>query len=234
VSNLPAKKTAVIEVPDEVFKPVLEKCLAIMVKGRHELIKRYYELGQAIWEAIPPSHVATYGTAIVKRLALELGTDDRSLWHSIQFAKSPLAEKIVSARSLSFMSWSKVRMLLVLEPEMQDKILRSIEAGTLRTDLEVRDAIMNLKELAGTKRVTAADRFQDDFFGDNPLVSRLRQFFKKADPTAFFFSFANWSGDVDIEHAQDPIGTLGAIREAMRRLEEKESILAERVGDANA
>ena len=103
------------------------------------------QLGKAI-ETYLGAGREQYGAKVIIALEGDLGIDRTSLIRASQLYRAFTLKEIGAARHLS---WSKLKMLLPLPAEIRDQVMEQIRAGELRTDDDVRYAILEEKRRRG-------------------------------------------------------------------------------------
>ncbi len=124
------------------YGELLAKCQEICDGARQSLLRYMWALGQEISKHLSSRRDENYGKAVVIALEKDLAIDRTTLWRAVKAFEAFPLEQIVAARQLS---WSKLKMLLPLPAEIRDRVMEQIRAGDLRTDDDVRYAILEEK-----------------------------------------------------------------------------------------
>jgi len=121
-------------------------------------------------------------------------------------------------------------MLLPLAPDQRDSLLKRILAGELRTDEQVRLAILDLKEAAGDRKALPSHAARDQLhlagFGDEVVTKPLSTVWNKLQPTGRAMFVTSLVPALGLEEADRPeaLDLLGALR---RQVDDYERRLGE-------
>ena len=208
------------------YQAVLQKCRAITESARVSAVTHYWQLGEVISKAAPREERAEYGAKLILQLECDLAVDRTTLIRSVQlYEQFDLPQLEIGARG--HLSWRKLRLLLPLSSEMRDSILKRIRSGELRTDDQVRLAILDLREAAGETKAlparTARHQLQLAGFDEDIVRKPLSTIWNKHDPLTRVRLITALIPSLDLDQAERPeaLETLGAMRRQLDAYEER-------------
>jgi len=185
---VPAPSAALAEMEPESFRQVVETCGRLCEQLRGTTMELHHQIGQQLYDEIQARKDVHYGSRLILRVEAITGMDRTELYRSIKLYEWLPLDSIVAAQPLS---WNKAKMLVPLSPESlhkeaaesisgprklsaahalidttcnRDALLERVISGELRTDDQVRVAILLMKEKLGLLTKPAL-RAEEDFHG---------------------------------------------------------------------
>lgn len=209
----------------ESYQQLLADCHEICNAARVSVLQHMWELGQRISREFAPDDESSYGRKIILSLEQDLAIDRTTLIRARQTYQRFKPGEIGDGSS-PMLTWGKLRMVLALPDPMFHAIMKRIRSGELRTDDQVRLAILDLKEAAGeTKALPArAARYQLQLAGfDEELLRKpLSTIWNKHDPLhrAMLLTALIPTLDLDREDRPQALEVIGAMRRQLDEYEE--------------
>ena len=204
----------------------MHRCREISESLRQSTVEHYWLLGQTISEALAPGEASEetrkeWGARVILALESALGVDRTTLWRAVQCFQCFRQDHLVSDTRLS---WRKVRLLLPLPEDQRREILDLIYAGKLRTEDDVRVAIINLRHRLGLSPPPPLGDAQPTLFGIAGLhLNTLNTIWRRTNPIERGLVVRELIPHLELERAErkDALGTLRAIRQKLDEYEKQ-------------
>ena len=202
----------------QAYQGLLADCREIVNSARVAVLEYMWHLGERISKDIDPADERSQHQI---NLALEqdLSIDRTTLVRAIQTYQRFRLPEICDGSS-QLITWGKLRMLLPLPDMLFDQIWKRIISGELRTDEQVRFAILALKADLGLDRPALGEpRYQLELeLGGMDANKPLRVLWGKATPIDRIHLATELMGKAQLDKA-DRGAALKALQYARQRIE---------------
>lgn len=208
----------------QAYQALLADCREITQRAERSVIEGFWRLGERVCRDLPPNREESYGKQIILALEGDLATDRTTLWRAVQVYETYTLDKILDNVSRMF-TWRKLRMLLALPEALRHQIEALIESGKLRTDDQVRLAILDLKHTFGLDRPALGEpRYQLELeLGDIDANRPLRVIWGKTSPINRIHLLIELMGKAQLDQADrgQALKSLSYARERIGALERR-------------